>query len=194
MPKKALQSGPKPFPSASEEVLLSVDIEAAGAIPGRFSLLQIGACRVDGGPEEFCTYVRPINSNSDPAALAVTGLSLQQVRREGLAPKRAMSAFRDWIYSVAPLPSSPVFVGLNAAFDWSFINYYFVRYLGSNPFGIAPIDIKSVHFGQKGGLWSDANAKKIQARTQAPGVKSHDALEDARFQAELFRRIRVSPK
>ena len=40
-----------------------------------------------------------------------------------------------------------VFVGFNAPFDWSFVNYYFHRFLGHNPFGFTAVDIKAYYMG-----------------------------------------------
>jgi hypothetical protein len=61
----------------------------------------------------------------------------------------------------------PVFVGFNAAFDWSFVNYYFQRYLGENPFGFAALDIKSLYMGATGCAWEetpDCRTTQAEAR------------------------------
>jgi ribonuclease T len=39
--------------SQKREVFISVDVETAGPIPGEYSLLSIGACRVDDDTEAF---------------------------------------------------------------------------------------------------------------------------------------------
>lgn len=45
------------------------------------------------------------------------------------------------------------YVGFNASFDWSFVNYYFDLFLGENPFGIAALDIKSMYSGAADCSW-----------------------------------------
>ena len=60
------------------EVFVSVDVQTAGPIPGEYSLLSIGACLVSDPGVTFSCEMRPINDNADPAALKVSGLSLDQ--------------------------------------------------------------------------------------------------------------------
>jgi DNA polymerase III epsilon subunit-like protein len=96
-----------------------------------------------------------------------------------------MRDFAEWIARVSGA-RRPVFVGLNAAFDWSFINYYFHRYLGSNPFGFAPLDIKALYMGATGASWRDSKSSGMVKVLGAKLSANHNALTDARAQAELF--------
>jgi ribonuclease T len=43
------------------ETYISVDVEAAGPIPGDYSMLAIGACMVGNARETFYAELRPIN-------------------------------------------------------------------------------------------------------------------------------------
>ncbi|MBV7481126.1 hypothetical protein KW839_26400 [Pseudomonas sp. PDM31] len=86
--------------------------------------------------------------------------------------------------------SIPVFVGFNAPFDWSFVNYYFHRYLGENPFGFAALDIKSMYMGATGCKWTDTRSSRIAEALNPKREGDHDALHDALYQAELFRLTR----
>jgi DNA polymerase III epsilon subunit-like protein len=173
------------------ETYISVDVETAGPIPGEFSLLQIGAVCVQGDFAPFVCLVKPLNDCADPDALRITGLDLDELARDGLEPTQAMSDFAGWIERVTRGNSSPVFVGLNAPFDWSFINYYFVRFFGSNPFGISALDIKSLYMGVSGCQWEDTRSDRLASALGVQGKGDHDARNDAIFQAELFRRIRA---
>jgi DNA polymerase III epsilon subunit-like protein len=83
-----------------------------------------------------------------------------------------------------------VFVGFNAAFDWSFANYYFHQFLGENPFGFAALDIKSMYMGAADCDWSDTRSSRMVAALKPRQSGDHNALHDAIFQAELFRLIR----
>lgn len=173
----------------SREVFISVDIEASGPIPGEYSLLSIGACDAYRSEQAFSCLVKPIAMNADPEALAVTGLSLDQLAVEGLTPQDAMTQFAKWIQNTCA-DGSPVFVGLNAGFDWSFVNYYFIRFHGLNPFGFAPLDIKAMYMGAKGCSWQDTRSSNMKRVLGATSSSAHEALADAQFQAELFRLIR----
>ena len=100
-----------------------------------------------------------------------------------------MQKFRDWVISTAGPDATPVFVGFNAPFDWSFVNYYFHRYLGENPFGFAALDIKSMYMGAARSSWAQTRSSQIAAALNPTLKGDHDALHDAQYQAELFRLI-----
>ena len=131
------------------EIFVSVDVEAAGPIPGEFSLLSIGACVVDDKSLTFACELKPLNRNADPMALKVAGLSLETLERTGLAPEEAMKRFADWLKGLVYEDEVLVFVGFNAPFDWSFVNYYFHKFIGENPFGFSALDIKAYYMVQQ---------------------------------------------
>jgi DNA polymerase III epsilon subunit-like protein len=172
------------------EKYISVDIEASGPIPGQYSMLTLGACLVDADDATFQTTLKPLNRNAVPDAMRVTGLSLEELERTGQAPADAMSAFRDWILQATRDRTKPVFVGLNAPFDWSFTNYYFHRFLGDNPFGFAALDIKALYMGATGCTWGQTGSSQMAKRLLPKRRGTHDALEDALYQAELFRLVK----
>jgi ribonuclease T len=172
------------------EVFISVDVEASGPIPGEYSLLSIGACNVHDDDTAFECLVKPINRNFDNKALKVARLSLDELDRVGLPPAEAMENFRRWIQKTCGREGHPVFVGFNASFDWSFVNYYFHKYTGENPFGFAALDIKSLYMGATGCAWDETRSSRIASRLKPRLEGTHDALQDARYQAEMFRLIR----
>lgn len=172
------------------EVFFSVDVETSGPIPGEYSLLTIGACDVFNDTQTFECKLKPTTRNAIPEALAVTGLSLEALEHEGLTPVEAMQNFHDWVKDVAGTDGKPVFVGFNAAFDWSFINYYFHRYLGENPFGFSALDIKALYMGSENCTWRETKSSQMATKLHSILEGNHDALRDAQYQAELFRLIR----
>jgi ribonuclease T len=172
------------------DVFISVDVEAAGPIPGEYSLLSIGACDVRDDNVAFECLVKPINGNFDPKALEVTGLVLDELQQVGLQPAQAMEDFRRWIGTTAGRGGRPILVGFNAAFDWSFVNYYFHRYLGENPFGFAALDIKSFYMGATGCAWDETRSSRIAARLK-PRLKgtSGCAVSSGNLSADPERRL-----
>ncbi|EGR4179701.1 exonuclease domain-containing protein [Vibrio cholerae] len=171
------------------ETFISVDIEASGPVPGEFSMLSVGACLVYEPTKTFERVLKPITMNFDPEALAVTGFDLDELTRSGQTPEECMRAFADWLQAAVPSGSKPIFVGLNAAFDWSFVNYYFIKFFGVNPFGFAPLDIKAMYMGVFGCAWKETKASLMSKALNAQLQGNHNALTDAVFQAELFRLV-----
>ena len=180
--------------SEKKEIFISVDVETSGPIPGEYSLLTIGAVNVDDESQVFECALKPLTRNADPKALEVTGLSLDELERTGLSAHAAMHAFIAWLDKLVGPDSTPVFVGFNAPFDWSFVNYSFHRFVGQNPFGFAALDIKAYYMGATGCRWSDTRSTLVSASLRPQRSGNHNALTDALYQAELFRLIRKIPK
>jgi len=168
-----------------------VDVETAGPIPGEYSLLSIGACDAEDDARSFSIELKPLNANADPKALDVTGLSLAGLAERGADPAAAMEAFAAWATGLAGDDRALVFVGFNAPFDWSFVNYYFHRFSGGNPFGFAALDIKAFYMGATGATWADTRSSQIAKHLGPERRGDHDALHDAKYQAELFRLVRA---
>lgn len=173
-----------------KEVFISVDIETSGPKIGTHSMLQIGACLVDMPGQTFQAVLQPISNEVDPPAMEVVGKPLSFFVKNGLDAAESMAEFAKWIeLQNADLP---VFVGFNAAFDWGFVNWYFLTYSGRNPFGVAPLDIKSYYAGLSGVPWSDTRSSRLPSKFQSTTEHKHDALTDAIEQAEVFRKMRAS--
>lgn len=170
----------------SDELFVSVDVETSGPVPGEYSLLSIGACLVDEPETSIYLELKPDGVAYDPEAMAVTGLDLDKLERDGIVPKEAMRMFEQWLNSSCRPGHKVVFLGLNAPFDWSFINYYFHKYLGSNPFGFTAIDMKAYFMGSEGCSWKETKSSQMANKLKPRGAPTHNALDDARFQAELF--------
>ncbi len=152
-------------------------------------MLSIGACRVDDLDRSFYVELKPISDNEVPDALRVSGFSLERLRENGTTPSQAMSAFRRWIDEQIDETNKVVFVGFNASFDWSFVNWYFDTFIGENPFGIGAIDIKSYYMGLSGCLWAETTSAQLPPSFQPSRHQSHHARDDAQAQAEIFSRL-----
>ncbi|MCY7412228.1 MAG: 3'-5' exonuclease [Salinibacterium sp.] len=171
---------------APHEVFISVDVETAGPTPARYSLLSIGACVVDRPELSFYVELAPVTTEALDAALAVSGLSMAQLAETGIPPAEAMGRFADWLSQTVPSGASPIFVGFNAAFDWMFVADYFERFHDRNPFGHAALDIKSYFMGVAGSSWERTSMRHLAPIYLDGRGLSHNALADARDQAQLF--------
>ncbi|MEH6689382.1 MAG: 3'-5' exonuclease [Halopseudomonas sabulinigri] len=170
----------------NEELYVSVDVETSGPVPGIYSLLSIGACLVSEPNHSIYLELQPDGVKHDPEAVAVTGLDLCKLEREGLSPQVAMLRLEQWLTQLCSVDQKVVFLGLNAPFDWSFINYYFHKYLGANPFGFTALDMKAYYMGVTGCRWRETKSSQMTARFNPQSAPNHNALDDARFQGELF--------
>jgi DNA polymerase III epsilon subunit-like protein len=168
------------------EFYISVDVETAGPSPDSHALLSIGAVPVDSMADTFYVELRPDRPAMDPGALAVHGLPLDRLLAEGTLPAQAMQEFEQWVLGVAR-GRQPVFVAYNAPFDWMFVNTYFFRYLGRNPFGHSALDMKALFMGLAGVPWESVRHGELAARYGAKAALTHNALDDAEDQALLFK-------
>jgi DNA polymerase III epsilon subunit-like protein len=171
------------------ETYISVDVETAGPIPAQYPMLSIGACLIENLSTTFYMELQPDRAAFVPEALAVSGLDLEALRLNGNPPQAVMQAFADWVKQVVPQGSRAVFVALNAPFDWMFVNDYFQRYLGHNPFGHSALDIKAFYMGTTGVAWSETSWKHIAAHLKLNQALAHNALRDAQDQGAIFREI-----
>jgi DNA polymerase III epsilon subunit-like protein len=179
-----------PTPAPRPETYISVDVETAGANPARFSMISIGACLVDDPATNFYVELQPDRTEVDEKALAISGLSMSTLAQEGIEPTDAMTRFESWVKEVVPEGHVPIFVGFNASFDWMFVDDYFQRYLGRNPFGHTALDIKAYSMGMSNTTWAETSLRVLSPKYLTGRPLAHNALADAQDQAELFRALR----
>jgi DNA polymerase III epsilon subunit-like protein len=173
----------------TSEAYICVDVETAGPIPGEYSLLSIGACTILEPQSTFYIELKPVNENFTPEAANVHKLSMQRLMVEGVAPDEALQQFEEWLKDETNHGKQPVFVAFNAAFDWMFTNYYFIHYLGHNPFGHTALDIKAFYMGWAGVPWSQTSWRFISPGYVEETQLTHHALQDALDQAKLFKNM-----
>jgi DNA polymerase III epsilon subunit-like protein len=177
--KEILQNAPQLF--------IDIDIEADG-IAGHGSILSIGATTVHG--ETFYSELKPafeqfIEGHS--VFCAEHGLERERLLAEAVEAEVVMHNFNVWIHEMmVKHEKDPVFVGLNAGFDWPFIDLYFRKYGIDNPFGIAGDDLKSLVMPLGGSWdWNDTKKSRMPEAIKPEGDFTHHALEDAQYQQKL---------
>jgi hypothetical protein len=92
----------------------------------------------------FYGQVRPITDRYLDEAPGVSGFTRAE-HLEFNDPAEVMQEFGGWLAAVAK--GRKVFISDNLAFDWQFINYYFHRFTGRNPFGFSGRRIGDLHCG-----------------------------------------------
>lgn len=176
-------------PGIKQEVYISVDVETSGPNPSDYDLLSIGACLVADLAQGFYVELQPVTGRAIPEALEITGLSMATLAEIGKPPVEALTAFEAWVHSVVPETARPIFVALNAPFDWMFVDDYFYRYLDHNPFGHSALDIKAFYMGLAGVSWAQTSMDYLATRYLNGRALTHNALQDARDQGEIFAQI-----
>ena len=188
---------------------IMVDVEADGPCPGLYSMVSLGAvvveprctdckdtgqvwdsgdktdCRCVGVPVEpdprrtFYGQFQPISGKWVPEALAVS----EHTRKECMSfpgPGRTMQLFANWLKEVG---DKPRFVSDNNGFDWQFVNYYFHRFTGGNPFGYSSTNLGSLYKGLIGDMGK--NFKHLRKTKH-----THHPVDDARGNAEAMVHMR----
>jgi hypothetical protein len=157
--------------------LVVVDVEADGPIPGKYSMVCLGAVVVEPTlSRTFYARTRPISTEYVPGALAVSGFS--RAEHETFEdPREVMARFESWLNENSR--GKPVFASDNLAFDWQFVNWYFHTFHGRNPFGWSGRRIGDLWCGMvKDGFSSWKHLRKTPA--------DHHPVNDAKGNAEAL--------
>jgi 3' exoribonuclease, RNase T-like len=183
------------------DVYFSADVETDGPIPGPFSILSFAlvyAGRFDGNRFErpcdlklsFYRELKPISDSFEAEALRVNGLDRAQLITSGVTPERAMTDACLWVKEVAK-SDRPVLVAYPLSFDWSWLYWYFVRFSAyKSPFGYSRCyDIKTA-LAVKGHIpIGEAGRAQLPQSLRSDRQHSHNALDDAIEQAEIFVKV-----
>ena len=156
-----------------------VDVEADGDLLGLNSMVCFGAVLVDKEgklDQTFYGKTAPISDYFDPEALAISGFS----REEHLKfdnPLEVMTNFKLWIEEHSK--GKPILLSDNNGFDASWINWYFIKYLGENPFGWSSRRIGDMFAG----FMNNSHYKWKQHRITK---HTHNPVDDAKGNAEAL--------
>jgi hypothetical protein len=181
------------------EIYISADVEADGPIPGPFSMLSFGLTVAghrdsagsfhadDPTKQSFYRELRPIAETFLPDALDVSGLDRDELVSRGAPPEDAMSEAHDWI-TIISTGATPVVVGFPLLFDWMFLYWYFERFCEAGaPFEFsAGLDMKTMFQVKANIPLSEASLSKLPASLRSSRHHTHNALDDAIEQAEIF--------
>ncbi len=102
----------------------------------------------------------------------------EHATRDPVEPSLAVAQFGEWVRSLGGSPVLVVF----PTFDYLWVHYYMVRFLGKSPFGIGALDLKSMAFGMFPEIdkFKDVAKRKLD-KTLFEGCPphTHKALDDA---------------
>lgn len=179
------------------EILISTDGEFTGRIPGRNSMISLGAvayCHAGSERGRFKVNLRELPSaerdyatmrwwDEHPAAW-------QLATKDPVDPVAGMRRFATWL---ACLGGKPKLMGWPLPVDFMFIYWYYVNFLNEvPPFGFDGIDIKTYAMAAlKHNRLSDVSMTQVQAYLGLSTAELiHEPVDDSIRQAEIYFAIR----
>jgi ribonuclease T len=175
--------------NSNSEFYFVIDIEASGPSPDLYAMLSLGAAALCHPRHTFYREFQPDSDMVNEHALSISNLSMKELAKNGLPPKEVMQEFSNWVEQVTPPGKLPVFSAFNAPFDWMFVNTYFHRYLGYNPFGHKALDIKALFMGFHKVPFLDTSHFQICNHYGFQSSLTHHALEDAVQEAQILEKL-----
>ncbi len=197
----------------SDEIYISTDIEADGPIPGRYSMLSLGSvayglARKNGRLErvrlgDFSANLEILpgtEGHPDTMAWWATQPAAWEACRKNLeTPSDAMHRYYEWITKLPGIlvnergnPVNAVFVGYPAGFDFLFVYWYVMMFVGISPFSFSAIDIKTYAMALGKSSYRKTTKKTMPKRWFPKNrPHTHVALDDAEEQGELFMNMHI---
>ncbi len=174
----------------TQEIYVSTDIEADGPIPGANSLLSLASAAFTNSGELLATFSVNIDTlpgaTSDPETMkwwSTQEAAWQVCRTDTKTPQQSMNDYHAWLKA---LPHNPVFVGYPAAYDFMFVYWYLIKFVGNSPFSHSAIDIKTLAMALMKVDYRLASKKHMPQEWFSDHQHSHVALDDAIEQGRLF--------
>ena len=184
-----------------EEIYVSVDIEADGPIPGDFSMLSVGSAAYNESEKLISTFsanLAPLEgAKQHPDTMDFwkdNPKAWEEVNKDQQPPDKAMAAYAAWLDGLSgSSESSLVFVAYPAVFDFSFVHWYLLHFVGRDPFGFYALDLKTYAMAALG-IKFIATVKSNMPADWIDRKHNHIALDDALEQADMFFAIRKAIK
>ena len=172
------------------EIYVSTDVETDGPIPGPHSMLSFASAAYRTDKTLLGTFAANLHLlpgaaghpktmewwRDNQAAFDATRVNLEQ-------PQIAMRRYVDWLKA---LPGKPVFIAYPAGFDFLFVYWYLIRFVGESPFSFSALDLKTYAMALLNTEYRETVKKNMPKRWFDPLPHTHVALDDAIEQGALF--------
>ena len=172
------------------EVYVSTDVEVDGPIPGPHSMLSFGSAAYLADKTLVSTFAANLENlagaSGHPETIAwwTQHPEAWQASRRDLRPPA--DALADYVRWLEGLPGEPVFVGYPAAFDFMFVYWYLMRFVGRSPFSFSALDIKTMAMVMLRKDYRRCTKNNLPKRWFDALPHSHVAVRDAIEQGALF--------
>ena len=174
----------------NKEIYVSTDCETDGPIPGPYSMLSFGSAALTADKNLIATFSANLETlpeaGTDPSTMEwwkTQPEAWAACRQDLQTPELAMKKYVEWLKQ---LPGTPVFVGYPAGFDFLFVYWYLIKFVGESPFSFSALDIKSYVSAVLKCEYRKATKKNMPKRWFDNVPHSHKALDDAIEQGMLF--------
>ena len=178
------------MPKQEQEIYVSTDIEADGPIPGPYSMLSFASAAYMADKKLVSTFAANLETlpeaqahphtkawwNRNPEAWAIC-------RQNCRPPAIAMKHYVAWLKQ---LPGKPVFVGYPAAYDFMFVYWYMIKFVGESPFSHSALDIKTYAMAVLKKAYRESTKRNMPKHWFDNLPHTHVALDDAIEQGALF--------
>lgn len=184
--------------TVKDEVYVSVDIETDGPIPGPHSMLSLGAAafklhvvgselHASKSAEWTMNFMTLPNATGAPATMEWWKTQPQAWAACRTSPRSVPLAMEDFNRWVLALGGKAVFVAYPAGFDFTFVYWYLMRYVGSSPFSHSALDMKTLAMALLKSPYREATKRNFRDAWQGQSRNhTHIALDDAIEQGESF--------
>jgi hypothetical protein len=174
------------------ENIFSIDVETWGPYPGKYDLAAVGAISLLNGALFYC-QLRPIEHGEDKLFhIDDESLEIHKLNPHdptNLEQAEGAKAFVDWVKK----QPRPRIAATFSTFDYGFLYPWLCELGGGSPFSHSFLEIKSLYMGVYGTQWRETVKGKIGEKHPEllAGLPphTHNALDDAKEQADLLKRI-----
>lgn len=172
------------------EIYISTDVETDGPIPGPHSMLSFGSAAYTADKTLISTFSANLETLPEASAHPKTAEwwatqpeAWAACRKDLESPAAAMARYLAWIQT---LQGRPVFVAYPAGFDFLFIYWYLIRFVGESPFSHSALDMKSFAMAQLKKDYRESTKRNMPKHWFDKLPHTHIALDDAIEQGALF--------
>lgn len=172
------------------EIYISTDVETDGPIPGPHSMLSFGSAAYTPDKQLVSTFSANLTTLDGATAHPATAQwwttqpeAWAACRKDLQEPEAAMRAYVDWIKG---LKGKPVFVAYPAGFDFLFVYWYLMRFVGESPFSHSALDMKTYAMAVLKTEYRNSTKRNMPRGWFDKHPHTHVALDDAIEQGALF--------
>ena len=175
------------------EIYFSTDIETDGPIPGPHSMLSMGCVALDGEGTRLGTFSANLQTLPEATGYPETMAwwatqpdAWQACRCDTEDPERVLRRYVDWVDSLTTGKRRPVFVAWPTGFDFMFVYWYMIRFVGRSPFRHSALDMRSFAMAHLKQNYWHVSKRSLPAQWKPEQKHTHVALDDAIEQGEIL--------
>jgi hypothetical protein len=172
------------------EIYISTDVETDGPIPGPHSMLSFGSAAYTADKRLQSTFSANLETlegakpHPKTAEWWATQPEAWSACRSNLEPPAvAMARYVEWIIG---LKGKPVFVAYPAGFDFLFVYWYLIHFVGESPFSHSALDMKTYAMAVLKTEYRSSTKRNMPKEWFDDMPHKHVALDDAIEQGALF--------